>query len=169
MHRIKNCLDLVYTSSFCRRDSRHRHEYDDPNESSEPCLEPKEEEIDSKKKEFVQSFTVHGLSRIFTGSRAESIFWSTVVLVGIVISSFVIYGLVCKYYRYEIYTEVSAKVTNKNTFPSITFCDNNLMISNYFAYCGVPLGQARPDGSSVCKRKPEKPREIKNILKKSSN
>ena len=33
-------------------------------------------------------------------------FWLVVVLVGIAISSFVIYGLIQKYYRFEIYTEV---------------------------------------------------------------
>ena len=45
-----------------------------------------------KKDEYVQSFTIHGLSKIFTGTKFESIFWTCVVLFGICISNIVIYG-----------------------------------------------------------------------------
>ena len=158
MHRIKGYADYISTSCFSTDNNIEGEEIE------QPCLHQKEQ-IDSKKKEFVQSFTVHGLSRIFTGSRTESIFWSTIVLFGIAISSFVIYGLVCKYYRYEIYTEVSAKVTNENTFPSITFCDHNFMRDNYFAYCGVPLGQTHENINSSCLKKIKDSPDIKNIIK----
>ena len=45
-----------------------------------------------KKDEYVQTFTIHGLSKIFTGTKIESIFWTCVVLFGICISNIVIYG-----------------------------------------------------------------------------
>ena len=31
------------------------------------------------------------------------------------------------------------EVTDRNYFPSITFCERNLLLYSYFAYCGVPL------------------------------
>lgn len=159
MHRIKEYIDM-----FCGFRRRRHTIIDEEDEREEKTNAEQKEQINSKKKEFVQSFTVHGLSRIFTGSRTESLFWSTVVLVGIIISFSVIYGLVCKYYRYEIYTEVSAKVTNKNPFPSITFCDNKLMMANYFAYCRVPHGQKHKNGDMPCTKKIKDPPEITNIL-----
>ena len=121
--------------------------------------------LEKIKEKFSSSFTVHGLSRILKGSsRPETIFWLVVELVGIAISSYVIYGLIHKYYRYEIYTDVSAKVTNAKVFPSITFCDKHLMITNYFAYCGIPHGRQK-DFPEYCDKKLGYPPPITNILK----
>ena len=58
--------------------------------------------------------------------------------------------MISKYYKYEIYTEVTVKVTHKNYLPAITFCDNNLMLKSYFAYCGVAQGDTHRNISQPC-------------------
>ena len=58
--------------------------------------------------------------------------------------------MISKYYKYEIYTEVTVKVTHKNYLPAITFCDNNLMLKSYFAYCGVGQGDTHRNISQPC-------------------
>lgn len=113
----------------------------------------------------MQSFSVHGLSRICTGTRSESMFWTCVVLIGVTLSSYVIYELISKYFKYEVYTSVRNHVTNENAFPSITFCDFNLMKKNYFTYCGVDIFVENPDAHKPCNHTVlTPPPEIKNIL-----
>ena len=76
--------------------------------------------VETKKDEYVNSFTVHGLTRIFKGSKSESIFWMLMLLVGVTLSTYIIHGLIRKYFEYNIYTEVRSNVSFKNVFPGIT-------------------------------------------------
>jgi len=105
--------------------------------------------VEKKKNEYVSSFTVHGLTRIFRGSRSESIFWLLMLLVGITMSTYVIHGLIKKYFEYNIYTEVRSTVSIQNIFPGITVCEFNGMLSNYFANCGKQRG-SKLNSSAVC-------------------
>ena len=73
-------------------------------------------------------------------------------------SSYVIYELISKYFKYEDYTSVRNHVTNENAFPSITFCDFNLKKKNYFTYCGVDIFVENPDAHKHVIT------QIKNIL-----
>lgn len=56
-------------------------------------------------------------------------------------SSFVIHGLVTKYYKREVYTEIKSVLTDKNYFPSITLCDFYSLTENYFAFCGHRMNE----------------------------
>lgn len=123
------------------------------------------EKLVHKKDEYIQSFTVHGLTRICTGSKAESSFWLVMLLFGLVISVYVVYRLVSKYLRFEIYTEISQMVTSHNYFPAITFCDYNLLMATYFAYCGVSSGDKHNHIHVPCQvTASNKKNTIKNIL-----
>ena len=107
--------------------------------------------VETKKDEYVSSFTVHGLTRIFKGSKSESIFWMLMLLVGVTLSTYVIHGLIKKYFEYNIYTEVRSTVSIQNIFPGITVCEFNGMLSNYFAYCGQQRGHATIfEADNVC-------------------
>ena len=106
--------------------------------------------VESKKDEYVNSFTVHGLTRIFKASKSESIFWMLMLLVGVTLSTYIIHGLIRKYFEYNIYTEVRSTVSTKNIFPGITLCEFNGMLSNYFAYCGQPNGQKFRNPDDIC-------------------
>ena len=95
----------------------------------------KKEHLQKKIDEYAHNFSVHPLTKIITGNRFEASFWFTVLGFGILLASFIIRGRISKYYRYEIYTEISSKVTSKNTFPTITFCDAKFFLNHYFSYC----------------------------------
>lgn len=123
--------------------------------------------IQQKKEQYIQSFTVHGVSRVFDGTRGETSFWCLIVIIGIAITSFGVYNLISKYLAYEIYTALSSKITNENPFPAITFCDNRKMISYYFSYCGKLQRMSNyPNPDAICNYLPDNPPDITNILDK---
>ena len=94
--------------------------------------------IETKKKEYVDSFTIRGLTRSIRGKTIESVFWSTMLLIGVISSSLVIYRLITKFRRRAVYTEIRFQLTDRNYFPSVTFCERQLLVDSFFAYCGVP-------------------------------
>ena len=93
--------------------------------------------LQRKQEEFAKSFTVHGLTRVFKGSRFESLFWLGTLLGGILFSAIVIRGLAIKYLQYEVYTEFRYHVTHENLFPAVTICEATLLHDAYRSYCGV--------------------------------
>lgn len=100
----------------------------------------KKNSIETKTTEYINSFTVHGLTRIFTTSKFESLFWLFILICGVILASYIIHGRLSKYYQFDIYTEISSKITNKNNFPTIAFCEANLLVSTFFSYCGQNIG-----------------------------
>lgn len=121
--------------------------------------------IHIKKQEYIKTSTIHGVPKMFTGSRVESCFWLCVVLVGVTLSSYGAWRLISKYYRYEIYTSVSSRITNRNVFPSVTFCDEKLMFQNYYTYCGVVFIKNAVYPNKSCDSDPIPIPEIKNVVK----
>jgi len=89
--------------------------------------------------EYVNTFTVHGLTRVFVGKRIESAFWLVILFCGLVFSVVVVYGLVAKYLNFGIYTEIRSQVTDENFFPSITFCEKSMYLRHHTSYCGIPF------------------------------
>lgn len=124
-----------------------------------------DEKLLRKKDEYQKTFSVHGLTKICTGSKAESIFWIIILLSGLSVSILLVYRLVRKYLQFNIYTEVTEIATNQNTFPAITFCDYNLMLASYFAYCGTLAGASHPNPKNPCDASRKK-KKISNDSKK---
>ena len=108
-----------------------------PQDSDKPKVSQKEY-IQGKMDEYTNTFTVHGLTRSIKTKRTESIFWSTILLIGILCSSMVIHGLVTKFRKRAVYTEIRFQITDRNYFPGVTFCEKQLLVDSNFAYCGVP-------------------------------
>ena len=121
-----------------------------------------------KKEQYIQTSTIHGVSKIFTEYRLESCFWLWVVLIGVSLSVFGTSTLISKYYRYEIYTSVSSRITNNNFFPSVTFCDYDLMLNDYYAYCGVGKDESIVHPDIPCASIVMKSPEVKNNLNSTS-
>ena len=117
-------------------------------------LEPLQKDyIQMKIDQYTDSFTIHGLTRSIKSKKLESMFWSTILLIGVICSSIVIHGLVTKFSSRAVYTEIRFQITDRNYFPSITFCEEHLLLDSYFAYCGVPPrfeGRTSLDPNSPC-------------------
>lgn len=124
--------------------------------------------IHIKKEQYIKTSTIHGVSKIFTNYKIESCFWLCVVLIGVSLSVFGTSTLISKYYRYEIYTSVSSHITNKNFFPSVTFCDHRLMLENYYTYCGVSNGELHEYPNLPCPSIVRMFPEVKNVLNSTS-
>ena len=110
--------------------------------------------LNKKINEYAQSFTMHALSKVVTGKSIESLFWFMMLFGGLVTCFVVIHGLITKFYRYEIYTEIRSIISDENYFPAITFCEETLFLDNYFAYCGasVRFGHADRSKAHECHR-----------------
>ncbi|XP_066920964.1 acid-sensing ion channel 5-like [Clytia hemisphaerica] len=94
--------------------------------------------IKQKINEYVNTFTVHGLTKVFIGERLESAFWLVILFCGLIFSVVVVYGLVVKFLNFGIYTEIRSQVTDENFFPSITFCEKIMYTDHHTSYCGIP-------------------------------
>ena len=138
--------------------------YISDHDSSIPNGDVNQNIIKPIKRPAIEPFTPHAFSKIFTGEKRESLSWLIIAIIGFCISSVIIFRLISKYYRYEVITEVTWNVTSRNVFPSITFCDVDLMIGNYFAYCGIPHGQKYDNKSRTCTHKQKKKEHLKNVL-----
>jgi hypothetical protein len=69
---------------------------------------------------------------------------------GILLSVVIVHGLVAKFLKYGIYTEIRSEITDENFFPAVTFCENQLLIDNYFSYCGIPSRIKHKNHSVIC-------------------
>ncbi|XP_066927996.1 acid-sensing ion channel 5-like isoform X2 [Clytia hemisphaerica] len=108
----------------------------------EEFLKEKQQEVEEYNKrigDYVDGFTVHGLTKVFKGKKKESTVWMVFIFVGLLLAGVVIGRLVAKYYRFETYTEVKSVVTAKNVIPSISVCDFSELRKAYFSYCGTTL------------------------------
>ena len=72
--------------------------------------------------EYATSFTVHGLSKIYTGNPLEKLIWTTFVLIALACSGLIINSYVTKYRGHEIYQSVLERAETKAYFPQVTFC-----------------------------------------------
>ena len=58
--------------------------------------------LNNKIHDYVSGFTVHGLTRVLTAPRKESVFWFMALATSLLISISVVHGLAKKYSRYEV-------------------------------------------------------------------
>lgn len=93
--------------------------------------------IRKKMKEYTDTFTVHGLSRVLTGTRYESIFWFFMLIGSMVLSLIVVQGLTKKYLKRHVYVQISSKMVTEKKFPSLTICEERKLFHSYFEYCGL--------------------------------
>lgn len=90
--------------------------------------------LDKKADEYLQSVTLHGFTRIFTGSKIESLLWLIILITGCCLIGFVFYDLIRKYNRRDSYINIQHIATNKNYFPAITFCHKR---TPTYLYCNI--------------------------------
>ena len=106
--------------------------------------------IQKKIDEYTQSLTIHGLTRGVKGRKGESVFWISMLLVGLLCVFVVIHGLIKKYNSHIVYTELKSEITDQNNLPSITFCEESLLRQSYFSYCGTSIENFRMQTNTAC-------------------
>ena len=89
--------------------------------------------LQEKKREYSQSFAIHGLSRIFHGTKHEKLFWLINLIMCFGISAFLVNSQVKSYFNKEVYNDEKHVNTEKTEFPTITICDNSQQ--KKYAYC----------------------------------
>ena len=76
--------------------------------------------------EYATSFTIHGLSKIYTGNPLEKLIWITCILGALIWCGLTISIYATKYRQHEIYQNVLERAETKAYFPQVTFCVLNL-------------------------------------------
>jgi len=126
--------------------------HDDKEETPEENPKPTSLRKRMKRKieEYINGFTVHGLTRVLTTTKLESFFWFFILVCGILLASYIIHGRMSKYYKFDIFTEIGSKITKKNSFPAISFCEANFLVSTFFAYCGKTMNLKHENNHLPC-------------------
>ncbi|XP_066928003.1 acid-sensing ion channel 5-like [Clytia hemisphaerica] len=109
----------------------------------------KQENLDQRINDYVDGFTVHGLTKVFRSNKRESCVWIIFILTGVLFASVVIGRLLSKYYKFATYTDVQRIITDHNTLPSLTVCDFKAMQIEYFSYCGQQFTNWN-NGDTIC-------------------
>ena len=115
--------------------------------------------IKTKIEEYINSFSIHGLTRVFLGNRKESIFWSVILLILTIFAAISIHKLVAEYHQYDFYTEMREKLTKEHAFPSITICNQDKLVDVSTAYCGQKYWE-HENRSIACNRENVKPNKV---------
>ncbi|XP_066931852.1 acid-sensing ion channel 4-A-like [Clytia hemisphaerica] len=112
--------------------------------------------IKTKIEEYINSFSIHGLTRVFKGNRRESIFWSVILLLTTIFVAISIHNLIAEYHKYDYYTEMRDKLTKEHVFPSITICNQAKLRETRLSYCGKPSWE-HGNRSIICDQENIKP------------
>ena len=94
------------------------------------------ERLAKKLDEYATSFTVHGISRIYTGNTIEKILWSIFVLTAVAGSAIVLNNYVQKHLRHEVMQAFTSEITKRAYYPQVTFCLDNLRSQLVRLHCG---------------------------------
>ena len=99
--------------------------------------------MSQKIKEYATSFTIHGLSKVYTGNKLEKCIWLTFVLAALIVSGFIIKIFATKYQRHDVYQSHSSTFTARLYYPQVTFCLLNLSPRyrppKYFSICDTGI------------------------------
>ena len=68
------------------------------------------------------NFTIHGLSRVFTGKLWESFVWAIMLLACLTFVGYATVGFVNEYRSFKVQTDIQTKSAKGITLPSITLC-----------------------------------------------
>ena len=90
-----------------------------------------------KMDEYVTSFTIHGISRIYSGNIVEKILSPVFVLTAVAVSVIVLNNYVQKHLRYKMVQSFISETINMPYFPQVTFCLDNLRHDLLTLHCGV--------------------------------
>ena len=78
--------------------------------------------LENKRLSYIDTFTMHGVGRMFSGHLLERLFWFCVVTVTISITLLIAHQHIEDYYSREVRTEVRVKSETSLPLPSITIC-----------------------------------------------
>ena len=87
--------------------------------------------------EYATSFTVHGVSRIYTGNIIEKVLWSIFVLTVVTGSVIVLSNYAQKHLKYEVIQAFTSQAITRAYYPQVTFCLDNLRYTLVRLHCGV--------------------------------
>ena len=71
------------------------------------------------------NFTIHGLSRVFTGRLWEKALWSIVLLASLLFVGYATHGFVQEYRSFRVKTDIQVISAKEITFPAITLCGDD--------------------------------------------
>ena len=71
---------------------------------------------------YCNSFTIHGLSRVFNGRLWEKFLWAIVLLASFIFVGHATYGFIQEYRSFRVKTDIQVVSAKEITFPAVTLC-----------------------------------------------
>eukprot|EP00111_Clytia_hemisphaerica_P011502 TCONS_00033765-protein len=109
--------------------------------------------LHKKKVEYSRSFAIHGLSRVFHGTRIEKFFWLLNLVLSFGISAFLIRSQVKSYFNKDIYIEERRISTPTLEFPTVTLCTRDPIKYQYCKKDAAKFLRLFPGIRDPCKHK----------------
>ena len=99
-----------------------------PREESKASLQNRKvsdvERSKSIARDYAESFSIHGLSRVVTGKvRKEKVFWFFALAAALGIVSYAVYGFITEYTAFNIRTDIRVVQSSKIQLPDIIVCN----------------------------------------------
>ena len=79
-------------------------------------------------RKYAESFSIYALSRIFTGSLREKLFWGTVLAGAFSLIGIVTYGFLNDFISYDVRTDIRLQHVDNIDYPSLTICPEQVDI-----------------------------------------
>ena len=99
---------------------------------------------------YIEGFTIHGLSKVFTGRPLERLFWFFVLVAVLGFVGFKVYGSHQQYSSNQFRTEIREVDADNFTFPEIVFCSWQLMDKfSLPCYKGIRLDEIVLDHAQI--------------------
>ena len=87
----------------------------------------KESSLQTILQSYKEGFTVHGMSRVFSGYLWDRLLWFIVLLASLVFVLYATYGFLQEYWSFNIYTDIQVKTATDITVPALTICNTNVI------------------------------------------
>ena len=114
----------------CHRDmsSLHHRDTDQVDHHRPPEIKKEFNDLKEWEKEYSSQFTIHGLSRLWTGrTKAEKLFWTVILIVLIGYLAFIMSAEIKDYLQYNVWVAKKKRQVNALPYPAVTLCFSSIV------------------------------------------
>ena len=95
------------------------------NQSLEPTNVHSQDPPISLLRSYFENFTIHGLSKVFTGKLWEKVLWFIVLLASMIFVSNASLGFIEQYRAFDTFTDIKIQSLSEITLPAVSICEQH--------------------------------------------
>ncbi|XP_057309985.1 amiloride-sensitive sodium channel subunit alpha-like [Hydractinia symbiolongicarpus] len=154
LHPLTDCDNLNNSKDVERQKTNNRNSYNVTSSvaKNNRNTRSRKERLIAKANQYSNNFTLHAVSKICNGNWCEKFVWIIIFLACVGLAGYASYSIYNQYLDQDVYLVTETAVTNKNTFPAVTFCIER---NEKTYYCGFDINARMPfylDPNEPCPR-----------------